>query len=406
MNTTQASTTTRPRSGMAIIPVISAFFVMGFVDLVGTASNYVKPEFNLSDSQANLFTSMVFLWFLILSVPTGVMMHRIGKRRTVLISLVITAIAMLLPILAYTVMSGTARLTTMIISFALLGIGNTLMQVGLNPMMALFVSGDKLASTLTTGQFVKGFASFFAPIIAGWGVSVWGAWWSLYVIYLIIGVAVTVALACDVIDEPQSGPQAPTIRGCLSLLRNPVVLICFLGIVAHVGIDVGINAQAPRILMEHTAVPLAVAAGATSVYFAFRTLGCFTGGIVLRVMSDSTALRVCAILITLSALCFGAFALISNDPPQWMFYTAVALVGFGNANVFSLFLSRALLNQPERQNEISGLMMMGLIGGAVFPPLMGVAADLLGQIGSILVMAVGAAYVLVVAFTSRDQRTA
>lgn len=358
----------KARQGLeALVPVMSAFFVMGFVDLVGTATNYIKPEFHLSDSQANLFTSMVFFWFLIFSVPTGVMMHKIGKRKTVVLSIIVTIVAMFLPIIAYTGLSGTPRLVIMIVSFALLGIGNTIMQVGLNPLMTLFVKGDKLASTLTTGQFVKGFASFFAPIIAGWGAATFGAWWALYIVYLIIGVLVVLALIFDKIEEPVEEVSSPTIAGCLKLLGNRVILLCFLGIVAHVGIDVGINAQAPRILMEHTNVPLAIAGGATSVYFAFRTLGCFTGTIALRILNNKTALRICGALIVLSAVCFGIFALIPNDPPQWLFYVAVALVGFGNSNVFSLFLSRALLSQPQRQNEVSGLMMMGLIGGAIDP---------------------------------------
>ncbi|KFJ01258.1 MFS transporter [Bifidobacterium subtile] len=402
MSATTAQPAGKSKGFKALVPVMSAFFVMGFVDLVGTATNYIKPEFNLSDSQTNLFTTMVFFWFFIFSVPTGVMMHRIGKRKTAVLSIVVTLFAMLLPILAYLALSGTARLWTMIVSFILLGVGNTIMQVALNPLMTLFVKGDKLASTLTTGQFVKGFASFFAPIIAGWGFSQLNhAWWVLYVIYLIIGVVVCVALWFDQIEEPAEEVTNPTIIGCLKLLGNRVVLLCFLGIVCHVGIDVGINAQAPRILMEHTGVPLAIAGGATSVYFAFRTLGCFTGSIVLQRMSNKLALRICGGILVLSAICFGVFSTITNNPPQWLFYVAVALVGFGNSNVFSLFLSQALLNQPKRQNEVSGLMIMGLIGGALFPPIMGAASDAMGQIGSIIIMAIGVAYVMIVGLLYR-----
>ena len=393
-NTTATAKSTNVR---ALIPVMAAFFVMGFVDLVGTATNYVKPEFNLSDSQANLFTSMVFFWFLIFSVPTGVLMNKIGRRKTVLISLVVTAVAMLLPVIAYTAVAGKPRLVLMIISFSLLGIGNTLMQVSLNPLLTVFVNGDKLASTLTTGQFVKAFASFFAPLIAGWGASKLGAWWVLYVIYLVIGMIVGIALALDKIDEPAPDAGQTSVASCFKLLGNPIVLLCFLGIIAHVGIDVVINAQAPRILMEHTAVPLATAAGATSVYFAFRTIGTGLGGIVLQKMDNKTALRICGAIMVLAVVCFAVFTTISSNPPQWLFYLAVALIGFGNANVFSLCLSHALNTLPSRQNEVSGLMMMGLIGGAIFPPIMGAAADAIGQVGSIIVVAVGAVYVLAIA---------
>lgn len=218
-------------------------FVLGFVDLVDTATNYVKAEFDLANGTANLFTTMVFFWFLIFAVPTGMLMNKIGR--------------------------------------------------------------------------------------------------------------------------------------CFKLLFSDcIVFLCFLGIVAHVGVDVGINAQAPRILTEHTGDTFTeIAATATMVYFIARMIGCFTGGIVLSKISNHVGILVCGIIMTASAVCFAIFCSITSNPPVALFWVAVALVGFGNSNVFSLSLSRTLMYRPERQNEISGLMLMGLIGGAIFPPIMGALAD-------------------------------
>lgn len=398
-----------------ILPVMFAFFVMGFVDLAGTATNYVKAEFGLADGTANLFTTMVFFWFLIFSVPTGILMNKIGRRKTVLWSILVTLVAMALPIIAYLLcpMKSTVQLVLIVISFAFLGIGNTLMQVSLNPLLTVFVKGDKLASTLTLGQFVKAFASLFAPWIAMWGansISAFtytnadgkqvGMWWILFVIYFIVGILGYVLLAFDKIEEPAPDAGTTTIGRCFKLLfSDRIVLLCFLGIVAHVGVDVAINAQAPRILTEHTGDTFtAIAASATMVYFVARMIGCFTGGIVLQKISNKLGVRICGVIMTLSAICFTIFTLVPTNPPVWLFWVAVALVGFGNSNVFSLFLSHALMYRPDRQNEISGLMLMGLIGGAIFPPIMGAAADVAGQFGGILVMAIGCLYVLVVGF--------
>ncbi|MDD6373983.1 MAG: MFS transporter [Bifidobacteriaceae bacterium] len=397
---------TAPRTGAkAIVPVMFAFFVMGFVDLVGTATNYVKPEFGLSDTQANLLTTMVFFWFLIFSVPTGVLMNRIGRRRTVLLSILVTVGAMLLPVIAYTACASdgakTARLVLIVIGFILLGIGNTLMQVSLNPLLALFVKGNQLASTLTTGQFVKAFASLFAPFIASWASRQLGKWWLLFAIYLVIGIVGYVLLAFDKIDESGVTSSTTTIGRCFKLLADPVILLCFLGIVSHVGVDVGVNAQAPRILMEHTDIALETATNATMVYFIARMIGCFTGGIALKKLSNKVGLRICGVIMVLSAVCFAIFSTTHANPPVALFWIAVALIGFGNSNVFSLFLSQALITEPERQNEVSGLMMMGLIGGAIFPPLMGAAAGAIGQIGAILVMSIGCLYVLVTSICFR-----
>lgn len=241
-----SETTKTGNAGLVkIAPVMFAFFVMGFVDLVGTATNYVKAEFNLANGTANLFTTMVFFWFLIFAVPTGMLMNKIGRRKTVLWSILVTLVAMALPIIAYVALSGTARLVLIVISFAFLGIGNTLMQVSLNPLLTVFVKGDKLASTLTLGQFVKSFASLFAPYIAIWGATQLGMWWILFVIYLVVGIVGYVLLAIDKIDEPAPDAGTTTIGRCFKLLfSDRIVLLCFLGIVAHVGVDVGINAQA------------------------------------------------------------------------------------------------------------------------------------------------------------------
>lgn len=147
---------------MRLIPVMLCFFAMGFVDLVGIASNYVKEDLGLTDSEANIFPSLVFFWFLIFSVPTGILMNKIGRKKTVLLSLVVTFASLLIPVFG-------DSYTIMLLSFSLLGIGNALMQTSLNPLLSNVIVGDKLASTLTFGQFVKAIASFLAPYIAMWG---------------------------------------------------------------------------------------------------------------------------------------------------------------------------------------------------------------------------------------------
>lgn len=75
-------------------------------------------------------------------------------------------------------------------------------------------------------------------------------------------------------------------------------------------------------------------------------------------------------------------------------YSGIAMIGFGNSNVFSVIFAQALTASPDEKNEVSGLMIMGLFGGTVFPLAMGYAADAVGQIGAIAVMTVGAAYLL------------
>ena len=368
-----------------LFPVMLCFFAMGFVDLVGIASNYVKADLNLSDSQANIFPSLVFFWFLIFSVPTGILMNRIGRKKTVLLSLIVTFVSLLLPIFG-------DSYGLMLCSFSLLGIGNALMQTSLNPLLSNIISGDKLASSLTFGQFVKAIASFLAPYIAMWGATCaipqFGLGWRvLFPIYMIIAILAILWLSATPIEE-EKPDKASGFVDCLKLLGNPFIILCFLGIMCHVGIDVGTNTTAPKILMERLGMTLDEASFATSLYFIFRTIGCFSGSIILQKISSK-------LFFIISVICMlVAMVLLFVSDAQYVIYTAIALIGFGNSNVFSIVFSQALLSLPEKKNEISGLMIMGLFGGTVFPLLMGFASDAMGQDGAVGVMTVGVIYLL------------
>ena len=263
----------------ALLSLMLAFFTMGFVDLVGIASNYVQKDLSLANSQANILPSLVFFWFLIFSVPTGMLMNRIGRKNTVLISILVTALSLIIPIFG-------SSYPVMLVSFSLLGIGNAIMQTSLNPLVSNVVEEDRLASTLTFGQFVKAIASFMAPYIAMWGatavIPTAGLEWRvLFPIYAVVAVLASLLVGFSRIEEAPADSRATGFIGCLKLLGNPFVLLCFFGIMCHVGIDVGTNTTAPKLLMERLGFSLDEAAFATSLYFIFRTIGSFTGSYIL-----------------------------------------------------------------------------------------------------------------------------
>jgi fucose permease len=394
MDSTQSLVAGRKSAILQIIPVMLCFFAMGFVDLVGTASNYVQKDLGLTDSQANLFPSLVFFWFLIFSVPTGMLMNRIGRKKTVLISLGITALSLVVPITGDSYM-------TMLISFSLLGIGNAIMQTSLNPLVTNLISSDKLASTLTFGQFVKAIASFLAPILAAWGATTYLptfglGWRALFVIYAAISFLSISALGATPIEEEQAD-KASGIKECIKLLGKPFILLCFLGIMCHVGIDVGTNTTAPKIIMERLSLPLEEAGFATSIYFIFRTAGCFMGAFLLRSISPKLFFGFSVVMM------FVAMGILFVSESLSALYVGIGMIGFGNSNVFSVIFAQALTSSPDEKNEVSGLMIMGLFGGTVFPLAMGYAADAIGQAGAVAVMTLGVIYLLY--YTLKIKRT-
>ena len=363
-----------------LLPVMLAFFVMGFVDLVGAITNFVKTDFDLSDSTAKLLPAMAFFWFFVLSVPTGLLINRIGRRKTVVLSLAVTSLALLVPMFGYT-------FPIMMISFSLLGIGNTLIQVSINPLISNLINEDKLASTMTFGQFVKAIASFLGPVVATWASISLGDWRLLFPIFMTVSILATLWLGFTKIEEEKEQGGGTGFTGCIKLLGNGIILLSFIGIMCHVGIDVGINISAPEIMKEYFGMSREDAGISSSIYFLFRLAGCLIGTFVLARWSGKKFFIISVLLM--AAAISGLILFHSKEAV----YVCIALIGLGNSNIFPVIVSQALLRMPDRKNEVSGLMIMGLIGGSIFPLLMGKASDMMGtQTGALIVLGIAVLY--------------
>ena len=149
----------KTKNRFAILPILAGFFVMGFCDIIGTVLNQVKAECQLSDVTAGFLPSMIFIWFFLISIPTGILCGKIGRKNTVLLSLAVTLFAMLLPMAA-----NAERFWVYFISFALLGIGNTIIQAALPALMSNIVPADQLTSRISLGQFVKAICAALTPV--------------------------------------------------------------------------------------------------------------------------------------------------------------------------------------------------------------------------------------------------
>lgn len=363
----------KSNSKFAVLPVMFGFFIMGFVDIVGVATSYVKADFaGMDDKVSGLISLSCFLWFLILSIPTGMLMNRIGRKKTVVVSFAITALAMLIPVLKY-------DFAFVLVAFAMLGIGNTMLQVALNPLVTNVVSAEKLTGTITLGQFIKAMSSFLGPILAAmFAGSVWG-WKAIFPVYAAVTVLAMAWLAVSPIQEQLIEKSEITFARTFSLLRDKYIVLFFIGILVLVGVDVGMGVTFPKLLQERCSLPLEKAGMGNSVYFLARTVGAFLGGVVLMRFSASKFFTAssCLALVSLVGLIF------SRNLTMILFF--VALFGLGYANLFSIIFSLSMLKMPQKTNEVSALLIVGVSGGAVLPPLLGVITDTFGTQGSALI---------------------
>lgn len=368
------------------LPVILSFFVMGVVDIVGVSKNYIQKDFLLDDFVASIIPMMVFVWFAVFSIPTGMLMNRIGRKKTVLLATAITLVSLLIPYFYY-------DFYAVIIAFGLLGIGNTILQVSLNPLVASIIRSEKLASTLTFGQFIKAISSFLGPIIASAAARQYGDW---KLVFLVFAAASLLSLlwlyATPIKDEEEANKTVTSFGQTLSLLKDNTILLLFLGIILIVGIDVGMNTFTPQLLEVRLGVSGDDAALGSSLYFAARTIGAFLGTFLLLKCKPASFLKLNMIVAIL------AFALLMFGAQQWLLLSAVVLVGFTCANVFSIIFTVALQNKPQQINEISSLLIMGVAGGAVVTPIAGLLSkhiDLAASFGLLMLCGV---YILFLSF--------
>ena len=348
-----------------ILPVLMSFYVMGFVDLVGVATGYVKQDFGLSDSVAQLLPSMVFIWFALLSIPTGIFQDRKGKRFTVNIRMAITGLGMIFPIIHYSYL-------TVVIGFMILGIGNTIIQVSANPLLLDISSKDSKAANLSLSQFIKAIASMLGPIIVAGLARFTGNWKLIFPIYAIVSLLTVFWLQSVKIEESKPEKSPATLKSVFTLLKNPFIAIMVLSVFFMVGFDVGMNSNIANFLSTKFSINLESASVGISIYFASLMAGRFLGAILLRKI-ESELFLIVSVLLTIIGLAGIIFSGNLNVTRVLIFIT-----GFGFSNIFPLVFAIAVERRPDSANEISSLIILAVCGGAIIPPIMGIFTEYFG----------------------------
>jgi MFS transporter, FHS family, L-fucose permease len=370
-----------------VLPVFMAFFVMSFCDLVGIGVDRIKLEFGLSNTMAQLIPSAVFIWFFILSVPMGVLQDRLGKRNVLNLGMIITAIGLLFPYFFFSKVS-------VFIGFALLGIGNTIVQVSANPLLVDVVPSDKKSSFLSFSQFIKAIGSMIAPFVAAMFADQFGDWKLMFLAFGIVSVLAVVWLGFTKIDETKNTEKRATIGSSLGLLGNRYIALMVLGIFLVVGIDVGINAVSGQFLLNKFNAAQEFAEKGRSVYFFGKMLGTFAGALMLTMLSSRK------FLLWTSVLGLASILALLVVPTEMFAMAVIFVIGLGVANIFPLIFSLTIDKYPLRANEISGLMVMAISGGAVIPPLIGYLTDSISLTAGMFVLVVCAVYLLALAFSN------
>ncbi len=372
--------------------VLFSFFVMGFCDIVGISSDYAREAFGWSQGMAGLLPSMVFVWFLFLSVPVGIKMNKWGRKNTVLLGMVVTIVGMMIPLI------GTSW--SCLIGYAALGIGNAILQVSENPLIKNVVTDEKiLTSSLTAGQVVKAVSSFCGPFVMLLAVNVFGGgdkhyWYLAFPILGFITLLSALWLILSPIEREPIEKTNVTVGETFALLKNPTILLLFFGIFFAVAIDVGTNFVSSKIMINRYGWSVAEAGMAPQVYFICRTIGAFLGVFLMTKVSDMVYYRwnIITCIVVIVSLAF------IQLPETWAL-AQIGAIGFLCSCIFPIIYSMAVQAEPDKANLISGLMITAVAGGGAATPFIGFATDAAGTItAGVCVLLLCAGYLTYCAF--------
>jgi fucose permease len=365
--------------------MLAGFFVMGFGDIIGTVMNQVKAECAAhADTIAWLMPVFAYVWFLLISIPTGVLAGRIGRKNTVLVSLAVTVAAMAVPLFA-----SAERWYLYVAAFALVGIGNTIIQAALPALMSNVVEPSQLASRISLGQFVKALCAALTPVFVYLTATALGNWKLLFPLYgaLTVGAAIWLWIA-KIPDERKSQGTCgtnettgtTTFGGCFAMLKEPYVAAMTIGILFSVGADVGFSVAIPEYLKNVYKVDVNVAGMGPTVYFVAKTIAAIAGAVVFAKVSAARCFPWCM------GVGLAATAVIPFVATPFAFLAIVAIVALLTANSFGMCMGLAIERFPEKANEISALMVMAIVGGGIVSAVLGIAQSTFGPVGIVVTL--------------------
>lgn len=380
----------KQNSIVTALPVLFGFFVMGFCDIVGISSDYVQRSFNWSPMMTGFVPSMVFIWFLFLGIPVGNQMNKWGRKNTVLISMAITIVGMALPLLVY-------DSVTCMVAYALLGIGNAILQVSLNPLLNNVITNKSfLTSSLTIGQVIKAVSSLVGPEIVLLAVGYFGTdkWYYCFPILGAITLLSAIWLMATPIEQEKTmlSDGSLSMKNTFALLKDRMILLLFLGIFFIVGVDVATNFISSKLMTIRFGWTDEQVKFAPQVYFLSRTVGALLGAFLLTRIAEMKYFRINIVACIVSLLVLIG---VDNDVVN---IVCIGAVGFFASSVFAIIYSMALQVRPEKANQISGLMITAVAGGGVVTPVIGFAIGTVGIIGGVMVTLACVLYLTYCAF--------
>lgn len=337
---------------------MAGFAVMGCLDVVCVAKNYIQDQFLLSGSISGFIPSACYLWFLFLSIPFARATSRWGRRNVTTAGFLLCFVSLCLPFIFRN------SLAVTLVAVALLGISSTSVMVAFNPFVQDVVGPENLSRTLLFGQGTKSLITVAIPMLLPVFAGTAMGWQGGLACLGLSGLAGAVLLRGMKVNENARTPVS--IGAVLRLLGERKMLVCFIAAAVIVAVDVAVMATFPRIMQARTGADLDSSTFLTVAYPLSKTAIAFCGGMILKRLGENRY------LLTGTALAFIGLAGLAFLSTGAFLTTSLIVFGAGYTNLFSIVFSKALRAFPDSPDAVSSLMIMSLCGGGLALPLLNI----------------------------------
>jgi len=369
--------------------ILIIFFVISFLtNIIGPLVPDIIQSFGLSLTMAAFLPFAFFVAYGVMSIPSGILIEMYGEKKVMVFAFLISSLGAFLFAL-------NAHYIFYLVSLFFIGTGMAMLQVAINPLLRAIGGEKDFAFNSVLGQLFFGLASFLSPLVYSYVVinssdsvqdSSWITqllqkitipnfeWISLYWIFAIISLLMVLVLLMVKFPmvERKEDEKAGALATHLMLLKQPMVLLYFFAIFCYVGTEQGIANWISQFLsVYHDIDPQTQGAKTISNFWGMMTLGTLLGLVLLKFL-DSRKVLIVTSVASIVALFIGLFG---NSSQALIAFPAI---GFFIATMWSIIISLALNSVAEAHGSFSGILVTGIVGGAVIPLIVGALGDVYG----------------------------
>ena len=393
---------------VALIMLI--FFVISFLtNVIGALNPDFIKGFDLSLTLAAFLPFAFFIAYGLVSIPTGMLLEKYKEKKIMIAGFIVSFLGSLLLAMVPNYLSA-------IISLFLIGSGMAMLQVVINPLLRTSGGEEHYAFNSVLAQLIFGAASFLSPMVYSYfalhlndtGNTGFMAyfhtivppnlpWISLYWIFAVLSLLMIAIIRFSKfpVVELKADEEVGPIKTHLTLFRKPIVVLFFIAMICYVGTEQGIANWISKFLETYHGIdPQTKGADTVAYFWGLMTAGGVVGLFLLKVLDSRKVLIgfTVAALICLTAALFGQ-AKVS--------LIAFPLVGFFASVMYPVIFSLALNSVDEHHGSFAGIMVTGIIGGAIVPLIIGGLGDLLDLRTGMLFLYLTMGYILSIGFWAK-----